>query len=621
MSSWSCDPSITSNLASTYRNALPLFTNSLQTFLAAQCALVGDHLWPADAVDKVVRDPNYDFVVVGAGSAGAVVANRLSEVPHWKVLLIEAGGNPTLTTEIPQLIFNNFKAPVDWGYKPEPQEGFCRGYLDHRCVWPRGKVLGGCSSINGMFYVRGNKQDYNEWAANGNTGWSYEEVLPYFLKSENYSEPLSGDLKKFHSNEGYLSVECPNAAHEFEKMTIAAASQLGIKSLPDINGADQMGVTKACTTTKNGVRHSTARAFLAPIKDRQNLHVIKNAHVTKLLFENGKNVVSGVLVNKNGKEIRVNAKKEVIVSAGVINTPQLLMLSGIGPKQHLESLGIEVKADLPVGQNLQDHPYVGINYKLSGDKSLTSTPTIVGAFADYMLHREGLFNTTAPIRVISFVNTTDPEATSPDMQFHYFYLPPNVANFIDYYGLHDFDNEYQKKMQEVSENNFLLLVSPVLLHPKSRGRIELKSTDPFEKPRIYANYFEDSEDMDTMIRAIKQHALKLGDTDAFKSVGFKLDWIELDACKQFDKNTDEFIKCWIVQGTVSLHHHTSTAKMGPDNDDTAVVNPELKVRKVERLRVVDASIMPAVTRGNTHAPTMMIGEKGADMIKKFWLGK
>ncbi|KAI5643256.1 GMC oxidoreductase domain-containing protein [Phthorimaea operculella] len=621
MSSWACDPGITSTIESSYRNALPVFTSTLQTFLAAQCALVSDQLWPADAERYVLEDPNYDFIVVGAGSAGAIVANRLSEVPQWKVLLIEAGGNPTLTTEIPQIFFSNLNSAVDWQYQVEPQGKCCKSYANQRCHWPRGKVLGGSSSINALFYVRGNRLDFDEWASYGNPGWSYEDVLPYFMKSENYSEPLVGDLKNFHSNEGYLSVDCGNDAQESEKLALAAVTQAGIKPTPDINGANQMGVMKACTTTQNGVRHSTARAFLAPIKDRKNLHVLKNSHVTKLLFKDNENVVSGVMVNKGGKEFSVNAKKEVIVSAGAINTPQILMLSGIGPKKHLESLGIEVKADLPVGKNLQDHTYHGIYYAAPGNKNLTSTPTIVEEFTNYMLHREGLFNSSAPFRVVSFFNTTDPNATSPDAQYHYLFFPANVANFIDYYGLHGFNDEYKKKFQEINENNTVFLACPVLLRPKSRGKIELKSTNPFDKPVIHANYYDDPEDIATLIRSVKQHALKLGETDALISAGFKLQWLELDDCKGLDKDTDEFLECWIEHGSVTMYHPTSTAKMGSDDDDTAVVNPELKVRNVERLRVIDASIMPTITRGNTNAATMMIGEKGADIIKEFWLGK
>ncbi|KAI5631119.1 GMC oxidoreductase domain-containing protein [Phthorimaea operculella] len=641
-----------SNIDNSYSNALPVFTSALQAFLAAQCALVGDSVWPADALDKVQQgtnhdehsqlllqcpaslhqctasllgstvrpDPNYDFIVVGAGSAGAVVANRLSEVPDWKVLLIEAGGNPTLGTEIPQIFFSNFNSEVDWAYKPEPQAHACKSYVNGRCAFPRGKVLGGSSSTNGLYYVRGNKLDYDEWAAAGNPGWSYEDVLPYFKKSESYSgDQLSGDLKNYHSTEGYLSVDCPSAANEFEKMVIAGASQIGVKSLPDFHGADQMGVSKACTTSKDGVRHSTARAFLAPFKDRSNLHVLKNAHVTKLVFKDNTNEVTGVLVHKDGKEFAVSAKKEVILSAGAINSPQILMLSGIGPKKHLESLGIEVKADLQVGENLQDHPYLGIYYAIPADKSGMSTPTIVQAFTDYMLSRQGLFNSTAPFRVLSFLNTTDPAATSPDIQNHHLFFPANIANFVDYYGLHGFNDDFRKKFQELNEDHLVFIVCPVLLHPKSRGKVELKSTDPFEAPKIIANFFEEPEDIATMLRGIKQYALKLGDTDALKSQGFKLQWLDLDDCKNFDKNSDEFLQCWLEHNTVSLYHQTSTAKMGPDSDETAVVNHELKVRNVDRLRVIDASIMPVITRGNTNAPSIMIGEKGADLIKSSWL--
>ncbi|KAI5643258.1 GMC oxidoreductase domain-containing protein [Phthorimaea operculella] len=471
-----------------------------------------------------------------------------------------------------------------------------------------------------MFYIRGNKRDYDEWAAYGNTGWSYEEVLPYFKKSENYSEPLSEELSKYHSKDGYLSVECRNDAQELEKMAIAATTELGIKSLADHNTADQMGVAKACTTTLNGVRHCSARAFLAPIKDRKNLHVLKHAHVTKLLFKNKKNVVSGVIVNKGGKEFRVHANKEVIVSAGAINTPQLLMLSGIGPKKHLESLGIEVKADLPVGKNLQDHPLVVVFYTIPGDKNQTSVEATAKALSDYILYREGPLTSTAPFRVLSFHNTTDPEATSPDTQYQQVFFPPNSKNFIDFYGLHGFNDEFQEKFNEINKDNLVYLVAPALVHAKSRGKIELKSRDPFEYPLIYANYFDDPEDLATLIRSLRQHALKMGDTNALKSYGFKLQWLELDACKGLDKNTDEFLKCWIEQGTITLYHPTSTAKMGADDDETAVVNPELKVRKVDGLRVIDASIMPVITRGNPNAPTMMISEKGADMIKKTWLG-
>ncbi|XP_049879228.1 glucose dehydrogenase [FAD, quinone]-like [Pectinophora gossypiella] len=615
---WACDAGLTSTIAGSYQHALPVFANTLQAFMAAQCALVGDHLWPADAVNSVLQDPNYDFIVVGAGSAGSVVANRLSEVPDWKVLLIEAGGNPTINTEIPQIYLNNIGSPVDWGYKNVPDDRYCRAYTTKSCAWPRAKVLGGCSSMNFMYYVRGNRADYDEWAAEGNKGWTYDEVLPYFKKSENFSEPLTGDLKKYHNQGGYLSVECQDDAHEFENILLKAAMQTGVKYNPDINGGDQMGVSKIPSTTKDGTRHSTARAFLSPIKDRKNFHVLKHAQVTKLLFKPNSNIVSGVIVHKDGRDIVINAMKEVIVSAGAINTPQLLMLSGIGPKKHLEKLNIHVKADLPVGENLQDHQYVPVFYSLPGDKNLTSLPTVIDMFAKYMLNRDGPLASTAPHRISTFINTTDPKSSKSDIQFHYFFMRPNTVDFLDIFDLHGLSDEFQKKFHEINEDNYVMIAAAILLKPLSKGKILLKNKSPFEKPLIYANYFDDDEDMKIIVRSLRQHGLKLGETEAFKKAGFKLQWLELEGCKQYDKNTDEFLRCWSRETTVSLYHPTSTAKMGPENDEAAVVDSELRVRKVDNLRVIDASIMPTVVRGNTNAPTIMIGEKGADMIKKFW---
>lgn len=518
------------------------------------------------------------------------------------------------------MFFSNIDTSTDWGYRNVPQENACRGYQTKNCAWPRGRVLGGCSSINGVFYVRGNKLDYDEWGAAGNKGWSYEEVLPYFKKSENYSETLTDITQIYHNSGGYMNVEqSKDDLDDLEKLIIQAGVELGLKHEIDINGANQMGITKSATNILNGARHSAARAFLSPIKDRKNFHVLKHALVTKLLFKQGTTIVCGVVVNKDGQEIIINARKEVIVSAGAINTPQLLMLSGIGPKKHLEELGIEVKADLPVGENLQDHLFIPIYHKLPADKNMTSFGNIVGMFTQLLLERKGLLASTSPFRVISFMNTTDPQATSPDVQYHYLFYPPSINNLLDIYGKHKFSDEFLKKFQEINEDNLILIAAAVLLHPKSKGKILLKSTDPFEHPLIYANYFNEPDDLETVLRSLKQHGLKYGETKTLKGVGFEHVWLDLDACSKYDKSSDEFLKCWVSEMTMSVYHPTSTAKMGPDNDETAVVNNELKVRKVENIRVIDASIMPGVIRGNTHAPTVMIGEKGADMIMQSWL--
>nr|XP_037872355.1 glucose dehydrogenase [FAD, quinone] isoform X2 [Bombyx mori] len=347
---WTCDPALTSNIVNSYHATGPIFMQALATFFAAQCSIAGDHLWPEDAIEEVVKDPYYDFIVVGAGSAGAVVANRLSEVSKWKVLLVEAGGNPTLNTEIPQVFFNTFGSDADWAYTNVPQPNACRGYKSNSCTWPR-----------------------------------------------------------------------------------------------------------------------------------------------------------------------------------------------------------------------------------------------------------------------------DSTATSPDMQFHHVVFPPNVHLLLDMFEKHGLKENIVQQFRELNKDNIIILIAATLLKPKSKGKIILKSKNPFEYPLIYANYFDDPEDMKTLLRGITQYVFKLAATDSFKASGLQLDWLKLEACEKYNTESNEFLDCYSREMTISLYHPTSTVKMGPDSDSSAVVNSELKVRKVQKLRVIDASIMPDVLRGNTNAPTIMIGEKGADLIKEFWL--
>lgn len=520
--------------------------------------------------------------------------------------------------QIPQLFFSNIGGPDDWGYRTVAQEGACRSYTSKSCSWPRGKTLGGCSAINGMYYVRGNKVDYDEWAASGNHGWSYDDVLPYFKKSQNFTGILNEDTTPYHSTGGYLSVEDTKEVHDIEKMIIQAATELGMDALYDINGGNQMGIARAFSTTKDGVRHSTASAFLNPIKQRKNLHVLKNTMAVKVLFKPNTLEVDGLLLNKDGKDFVVKAKKEVIVSAGAVNSPQLLMLSGIGPRKHLEELNIDVKVDLPVGENLQDHIFIPSYFTIPGDKNMLGAPQIAGAFSEYMFSQKGLFADTSPHKVISFINTTDPNARSPDIQFHYVFLPPSSYNFNDIFALHKLNDEIQGKFREINENNYILLVAEVLLRPKSKGRIILKSADYNEHPLIFANYFENKDDINTVITGMKQHILKLEDTKTFKEAGFKRQWIEIEACKIYEEDSDDFLECIARETTFSLYHPAGSVKMGPEGDTTSVLTPELKVKTVKGLRVVDASIMPDIARGNINAPVIMIAEKAADMIKSEW---
>ncbi|CAH1641202.1 unnamed protein product [Spodoptera littoralis] len=618
--SWACNPAVTSMILDSYQVAGPLFVQTLQTFFAAQCALTSDHLWPDDATKSVLQDPNYDFIVVGAGSAGAVVANRLSEVPDWKVLLVEAGGNPGLTTEVPQLFYSNMGTSLDWGYKTQPQNA-CKSYTTKGCAWPRGKVLGGSSSINGMFYVRANKADYDEWAANGNYGWSYDEILPYFMKSENFTGEFTEERSKYHGRDGPIHIVEATEPNPFEQLTIKAAVELGLKNLSDINGADEMGITACQSNIKDNYRYSTARAFLTTVKDRKNLHVMKNALVTKVLFHPGTKSVKGIQISKDGQDIIVNAKKEVILSGGAINSPQILMLSGIGPNQHLEDMDIEVIEDLPVGENLQDHVFSPILYAMEADENLTSIDAISSAFVQYILKGTGLLKNTSPHRVISFINTTHPDSSMPDIQHHHLVLPPGISNMIDVFEKHGFNDNIYQQFSELNKNHLVMLVFNIVLRPKSKGKIILKSKNPHEYPLIHANYFDDPEDIKTIIRSMRQYALRLGETKAFEATGLKLKWLKIESCEAFEKLSDEYLECIARELTFSLYHPTSTVKMGPKTDKAAVVDPELRVHNVKGLRVMDASIMPDIVRGNTNAPTIMIAEKGSDLIKEAWLSK
>lgn len=504
---------------------------------------------------------------------------------------------------------------VDWGYKTQPQDA-CRSYANG-CAWPRGKVLGGSSSINGMYYVRGNKLDYDEWAALGNKGWSYNDVLPYFKKSENFENDITSEMKDYHAKGGYLNVEITDQVSDAEKIVLKANEELGVKIQHDINGADQMGIVRSSSTTKNGARFSTAKAFLRPVKDRPNLHVIKDALVTKILFKPKSKHAIGVVINKDGKGIVVKSRKEVIVSAGAINTPQLLLLSGIGPKEELSKHDIEPVAILPVGENLEDHAYVPLFFTKESDQELFTLPNIAGMFAEYVYHQKGPLSNLSPHKVISFINTVDPSSSVPDIENHYVVFGPNQTNLLDMFGKHGLSDEFQTKFNEMNKNTFVLIPVAVLLKPKSQGKIVLKSKDPKEYPLIYANYFDNRDDLDTMIRGMK-FIERLGKTDVFKAAGFKQQWIEIDACKGLEKSSDKHLECIAREITFSLYHPVSTARMGPTDDNNSVVNPDLKVKGFDNLRVIDASVMPSIPRGNTNAPTIMIAEKGADIIKSEW---
>ena len=524
-----------------------------------------------------------DFVVVGAGSAGCVIANRLSASPNTKVILLEAGGadrNPWI--HIPVGYFKTMHNPsVDWCYKTEPDPGLNGRQLD----WPRGKVLGGSSSLNGLLYVRGQPQDYDRWRQMGNTGWGWDDVLPLFKRSEDQERGADA----FHGQGGPLSVSDMRLQRPICDAWVEAAQAAGYPLNPDYNGAEQEGVGYFQLTTRNGRRCSSAVAFLKPVQSRSNLQVVTRAATKRILFE-GARATGVVYQDTEGREHTIKAGAEVILSAGAIGSPQLLMVSGIGEAQHLKEHGIDVVADLPgVGKNLQDHLQARLVFKCNEPtlndevRSLLNQARIA---LKYALFRAGPMTMAASLAT-GFLRTGD-HVDTPDIQFH---VQPWSADSPGE-GVHPFS---------------AFTMSVCQLRPESRGEIRLASPDASVYPKIHPNYLSTETDRRTIVaginiaRRIAQHApLKHKISEEFRP----------DA--SLDINDYEATLDWARNNSTTIYHPTGTCKMG--KGEGAVVDERLRVHGIEGLRVADCSIMPEIVSGNTNAPAIMIGEKVSDMI-------
>lgn len=526
----------------------------------------------------------FDYIVVGAGSAGCVVAARLSEDPGKKVCLIEAGGpDRSVLIHAPAGVITIMprKNKLNWGFETVPQKGLNgrRGYQ------PRGHVLGGSSSINAMLYVRGHRRDYDHWAELGNSGWSYDDVLPYFKKSEN-NENIRDE---FHGQGGPLNVMNLRSPGALNEVFIQACGEQGIPPVDDYNGAQQEGAFEYQVTHINGERCSAAKAFLTPNLDRPNLEVMTHTQVNRVLFEDNKAV--GVEISQNGNTSEVRASSEVILSGGAFNSPQLLMLSGIGPGQHLQAQGIDVVHDLPgVGENLQDHIDIVHSYKSSaGSDTFGVSLGFVGKFTKAIMQwrkqRAGLL--TSPYAEAGAFFKSDPNLDKPDLQFVF------VRALVDDHG---------RKMH--MGHGFSCHTT--LLRPTARGTVKLTSPDPSADPLIDPRFLDNDEDMSIF----KQGAVM--QRKVLESVPFA-PW-RGDMLYPFDLYDDNALEQDLRNRADTQYHPVGTCKMG--KDDMAVVDERLRVHGVDGLRVVDGAIMPTLCGGNTNAPIIMIGEKGADMIKQ-----
>ncbi|CAG9861256.1 unnamed protein product [Phyllotreta striolata] len=573
--------------------------------------------------DRKTLDPTYDFIIVGAGSAGSVLANRLSEISNWKVLLMEAGGQETDITDVPIMSLYLHKSKLDWGYKTEPQDTACQAMIEKRCSWTRGKVLGGSSVLNTMLYIRGNRRDFDRWSAYGNDGWSYEEILPYFKKSQDQRNPYLARDKRHHATGGYQTVQDNPYNTPLGIAFLEAGQEMGY-DVRDINGAKQTGFALYQFTMRRGARCSTAKAFLRPIRLRKNLHISMYTHVTKVLIDPDTRRAYGVEYIKNGQKQTVLARKEVILSAGAINSPHLLMLSGVGPRNHLEEKGIRVVHDSPgVGQNLQDHIASVVTFLIDHPISLVINRLVNSNTAlRYAVKEDGPLTSSVGLETVGFISTKYANQSDdwPDMEFMLTSTTTAADGGTQVKRAHGLTDEFYKEVFGDISYRDTFGIFAMMLRPKSRGEIKLRSNDPLEYPLLYHNYLDNRHDVNVLREGTKA-AVAFGQTEALKRFGARLHNVPPPNCKHLVPFTDEYWECYIRQYTLSIYHYSCTAKMGPASDPWAVVDPQLRVYGVAGLRVIDASIMPFVTNGNINAPVIMIGEKGADMVKQYWLNE
>jgi choline dehydrogenase-like flavoprotein len=518
---------------------------------------------------------SFDYIVVGAGSAGAVVAARLSESPGTTVLLIEAGGSHKhLNVQVPAAFSKQFKSKLDWAYYSEPEE-----YLDGRRIFmPRAKMLGGCSSMNAMIYIRGNKADYDTWAKDGATGWSYDDVLPLFRKAENNSRGAD----EYHGDSGPLYVQDLRSPNELSRKFVEAMAATGLAANDDFNGAEQAGTGLYQVTQRRGMRWTTADGYISPARKRGNFHVLTNTQVLRVRIQNG--VAVGVDAERDGKSRFIRASKEVILSAGAINTPQLLMLSGIGPADHLAGHGIPVIVDNPnVGDHYMDHPMVLIAMETTAKGTLHEAESPKWLLA-YLTRRTGLLTSNIG-EVGAFVHTRSGDA-APDMQ--YLGAP---AYFYD----HGF-RTYPAPAAGIGCS---------LVGAKSTGHVRLRSGDPKDTPAITANYLKEPEDMQAVITAVERAREILTSAPLRGLMGKEIH-------PGGDTTSRQALEKIIRREAEHTYHPACTARIGTES--SGVVDPELRVHGVQRLRVADASVFPTIPHGNTNAPTVMTGEKAAIMI-------
>lgn len=504
-----------------------------------------------------------------------------------------------------------------WNYKTENSGTACQAQQNGQCYWPRGRMLGGTGAANAMLYVRGNRRDFDHWAELGNEGWSYDEVLPYFERSV---RPAGNATHP----QGYVTLNPFELQHEdIQNMIRAGGQELGVPSVADFVEGSFVGYASVQGTVRHGHRMSPAKGHLSKIAERPNLHVVKRAQVTQLHFDAAAERLEAISFVRDERTYRIGVAKEAILSAGAINSPALLMRSGIGPREHLEQLQLPVVQDLPgVGANLQDHVVVPLFIQLdAGVAKAASQQDILDDIYEYLTQHSGTLAAHGTASLVGFVNSnSSSDARYPDLEFHHLFFQRGRHDSLKLFlhGL-SLQQRYVQHLQSQLRDSHLLCIFVLLAQPLSAGRVRLQSTDYQKPPQLFSNYLAESVDVETLLRGIR-HQEAMVKTQSYRQHSAQLMHMPIEECDGASSEyaSDDYWRCYAKYFTTTCYHQTSTVKMGPASDPAACVNPRLQLRGISNLRVADASVMPAVVSANTNAATVMIGERAADFIAQHW---
>lgn len=592
-------------------------------------------MYPHDYGPTLFRDANnvtFDFIVVGGGSAGATVAARLSEIPEWNVLLLEAGGDPPANTEVPLRYSEALTSDVDWTFITEPEPHLFGGLERGRSTVSRGLMLGGSSSMNAMMYLRGTKRDFDEWERLGNVGWGFGDVLPYFVKSENFTGSDDRRDPVPHGRGGPLTISPLVSIDPAYSAVTEGNRLLRLAELDDTNrfAPPAVGYGPMDFTVRDGLRCSTLKAFLLPASGRPNLFVAKNVRVTRVVMQRisapdgGKytRALGVEYATPSGQTKRVYGFREVILSAGVIMSPQILMVSGVGPAGHLRKHGIHVISDLPVGYNYQDHvSFAGLAFSDRKNRSRADisreSSELTQATFDLVSRGVGTMGLT---NLVSFVDTASKGRA--DIQVVYIRFPfnttrntPNKRSRMS--NLFGYSDRVSTEYDDLNMLSDTVLAIPINVDGRSTGRVFLRSGDPMARPKIHTNFLSHDDEIETLLRGI-DFVVKLSKTKPMVDAGLVLEPVAFPDCVAHAWGTRDYWVCAIRNVATSFYHPVGTCRMGPARDHRTVVDTMLHVKGVHGLRVIDSSIMPKVVSVNTNAATIMIAEKGSDIIKEFY---